>query len=110
MLACWHHATTIVTHRYRPEILETLLTHGLRPSAETDPAFVRQALSDLYRHEIRRLRARLLHGEFPRAEYAGRVDTLRRRYVLLKLPVAIWTLPDGPDTPARTAADPQRRP
>lgn len=79
-------------HRYRPEILDALADHGFRPTLATDPAFVRQALSNLYRHEIRRLRARLLRQEFPKGEYAGRVDRLRRRYVLLKLPVALWTL------------------
>lgn len=79
---------------YRPEILETLATHGLAPTPSTPPAFVREALSGLYRYEIRRLRDRLLRQEFPRHEYAGRVETLRRRYVLLKLPVALWTI-DG---------------
>lgn len=83
-----------MTRRYRPEILETLLGHGLNPAPSTDPAFVRQVLSDLYRHEIRRLRAALLRGEFPKAEYAGRVDRLRRRYVLLKLPIGLWTIAD----------------
>lgn len=77
---------------YRPEVAEALLTHGLHPRPDTDPAFVREALSGLYRHEIRRLRARLLRGEFPKREYAGRVDALRRRYVLLKLPLALWTV------------------
>jgi hypothetical protein len=79
---------------YRPEVLETLISHGLAPKPSSDPAFVRQALSELYRHEIRRLRARLLRQEFPKPEYAGRVDALRRRYVLLKLPVSLWTLPE----------------
>lgn len=77
---------------YRSEILETLAAHGLAPTPHTPPAFVREALSGLYRHEIRQLRARLLRREFPRHEYAGRVDSLRRRYVLLKLPVALWTI------------------
>ena len=77
---------------YRPEVVEALFAHGLRPGPDTDPAFVREALSGLYRHEIRRLRARLLRGEFPKREYAGRVDALRRRYVLLKVPVTLWTL------------------
>jgi hypothetical protein len=81
-----------VAYRYRPEILDTLIAHGLQPTPTTDPAFVRQALSDLYRHEIRRLRARLLGHEFPKSEYAGLVETLRRRYVLLKLPVSLWTV------------------
>lgn len=80
-------------HVYRPEVLETLLAHGLSPHPDTPPEFVREALSGLYRHEIRQLRARLLRKEFPRHEYAGRVDALRRRYVLLKVPVPLWTLP-----------------
>lgn len=79
-------------YAYRPEVLDTLLSHGFRPTPDTPPDFVRESLSGLYRHEIRRLRARLLRKEFPRREYAGRVDALRRRYVLLKVPVALWTL------------------
>lgn len=91
---------------YRPEILETLAAHGLRPGPATPPDVVREALSGLYRHEIRRLRDRLLRKEFPRREYAGRVDALRRRYVLLKVPVALWTLPDGPPDDGTTAGRP----
>lgn len=79
-------------HMYRPEILETLAAHGFVPTPDTPPALVREALSGLYRHEIRRLRDRLLRREFPRNEYAQRVDTLRRRYVLLKVPVSLWTI------------------
>lgn len=87
-------------YRYRPEVIEALLGHGLAPRPDTSPAFVREALSGLYRHEIRRLRDRLLRKEFPKHEYAGRVDTLRRRYVLLKVPVPLWTLePGGGDAP-----------
>ena len=81
-----------MSRHFRPEILDTLAEHGFRLGEGTDPAFVRQALSNLYRHEIRRLRASLLRGEFPKAEYAGLVDALRRRYVLLKLPIALWTV------------------
>lgn len=84
---------------YRPEVMEALLAHGLRPASQTPPAFVREALSGLYRHEIRRLRQRLLRKEFPKREYAGRVDALRRRYVLLKVPVALWTIEAHDDAP-----------
>lgn len=79
-------------YEYRPEVLEALLAHGFSPSPDTPPPFVREALSGLYKHEIRRLKARLLRKEFPRHEYAGRVDRLRRRYVLLKVPLSLWTL------------------
>jgi hypothetical protein len=78
--------------QYRPEVLEALAGHGFRPSANVDPQFVRDALSELYRYEIRRLRGELLRGAFPKREYADRVDKLRRRYVLLKLPVRLWTV------------------
>jgi hypothetical protein len=39
----------------------------------------------LYKYEIRRLRDRMLRGEFPRSEYAARVDALRREYPVLAL-------------------------
>ncbi len=92
----------VVAFRYRPEVLETLLRHGLAPRPDTSPEFAREALSGLYRHEIRRLRDRMLRKEFPKRDYAGRVDLLRRRYVLLKLPVTLWTLEpdDGRDSAA----------
>ncbi|HXE80629.1 MAG TPA: hypothetical protein VNK41_07770 [Vicinamibacterales bacterium] len=80
--------------RYRPDILDELRARGVDPDAATDPRFVREYLSDLYRYEIRQLKARLLRGEFPRQEYAGRVVELRKKYVLLSVPVEDWTEPD----------------
>ena len=79
--------------RYSPEVIEELAAHGLAPRADTDPQFVRDALSDLYRYEIRALKARLLAGEFPQQDYKSHVIALRRRYVLLSVPLQIWTLP-----------------
>ena len=76
--------------RYHTAILEELASHGIRPTPETDPAFVREYLSDLYRYEIRQLKARLLQQEFPRGEYAGRVRELRRKYVLLSTSPDRW--------------------
>ena len=67
-----------------------LAGHGLCPGPDTRPAAVREALNDLYRYEIRRLRRRLLEGEFPKAEYLDHVVGLRRRYWLLSVPVDNW--------------------
>ena len=77
-------------YEYEPEALDALAGHGLKPSRETRPQRVRDALSDLSRHEIRRLKQRLLAGEFPKEEYSGRVIDLRRRYWLLSVPVVRW--------------------
>ena len=71
--------------RYRADVLEQLLAHGVRPTAHTDPQLVRDFVRDLYKYEIRCLRERYLRRDFPKAEYAGRVDDLRRRYPVLAL-------------------------
>lgn len=76
---------------YRPEVLEALASHGLVPGPDTSPARLREAINDLYRHEVRRLRDRCRAREFPVAELAPRVVELRRRYVLLSIPIATWT-------------------
>jgi hypothetical protein len=79
-----------VTYEYAPEALEVLAGHGLHPRPGTRPAIVRDALSDLYRYEIRRLKQRLLAGEFPKAQYIDRVVALRRQYWLLSIPIERW--------------------
>jgi len=71
--------------RYRAEVLAQLLAHGVRPTGRTDPQLVRDYVRDLYKYEIRLLRERYLRKEFPKLEYAGRVDDLRRRYPVLAL-------------------------
>ena len=78
-------------YEYAPEALEVLAGHGLRPGPDTPPGAVREALSDLYRYEIRRLRRRLLAGEVPKAEYSDHVIGLRKQYWLLSIPVERWT-------------------
>jgi hypothetical protein len=75
---------------YRPEILEQLAIHGILPKPSTNPELVRAYLSDLYRYEIRRLKGRLLAGEFARDDYFPRVVQLRLRYPLLSIPVHLW--------------------
>jgi hypothetical protein len=84
-------------YEYRQEILTELAKHGLRPTENTPPEAVREALVALYLYEIRRLRDRLKQREFPKSEYAERVDTLRRRYPLLGIPFQTWTLQPLPD-------------
>ncbi len=75
---------------YPDELREALLGFGLAPEGDTPPRFVRDHLSDLYRHEIRHLRARLLAGEFPKAEYASHVIALRGRYWPLRFTPDQW--------------------
>ncbi len=74
-------------------MLEALARHGLQPGAATSPQFLRDAVNDLYRHEIRRLRLRLLREEFPKEEYVPRVIELRGKYLLLSMPMDDWLEP-----------------
>ena len=81
---------------YPADFLDQLLTHGLAPTAVTPPALVREALNDLYRFEIRRLRDRLLAGQVPKARYVDEVIALRKKYWPLSLPLAQWEDICGP--------------
>jgi hypothetical protein len=81
------------TYVYRQEILEELARHGLRPRSSSTPGQLRDAVRDLYKYEIKRLRGELLAGRFPRSEYAGRVLDLRRQYRVLSVPVQLWLVP-----------------
>ena len=74
----------------KPEILEALAGHGLRPNADTPAALLREQINDLYRIEIRKLRDRCRAGEFPITELAPRVVELRKRYLLLSIPIERW--------------------
>jgi hypothetical protein len=79
-------------YTYHERVLEGLAGHGLIPTAETSPQQVRDALRDLYKYEIRRLRDRLIAGQFPKSEYAGHVVALRQRYWLLSVPPELWVV------------------
>jgi len=84
---------TVRVPTYHQQVLDTLATHGLIPTPETSPEQLRDALRDLYKYEIRRLRDRLIAGEFPKHDYAGLVVELRRRYWLLSVPTQLWIQP-----------------
>jgi hypothetical protein len=72
-------------------VLEALAAHGVRPTPATRPELVHEFVSDLYRFELRRLRARQVRGEIPRQEYSSHVIALRRRYLLVSVPLRHWT-------------------
>ena len=76
--------------RYRPDILTQLLEHGVRPTARTRPEIPHDFVSDLYRHELRVLRNRLLAKAFPKPEYYQRVVAIRNRYRVLALKPRDW--------------------
>ncbi|MXZ73423.1 MAG: hypothetical protein F4Z04_18235 [Acidobacteria bacterium] len=80
-----------MAYHYRPMVLEALATHGVRPTPETRPALVHEFVSDLYRFELRRLRARQVRGEIPKEDYSRHVIALRKRYLLVSLPLPHWT-------------------
>jgi hypothetical protein len=83
-------------YRYRPDVLEWLWRHGIQPLPSTRPELVHEFVSDLYRFEIRRLRARLVRGDIPRAGYRDRVVALRLAYPLISLKPAEWLMgPSG---------------
>jgi hypothetical protein len=75
---------------YPPELLDALPAFGLLPRPDTPPRFTRDALSDLYRYEIRRLRERLRAGEVQKADYQGLVIALRKKYWPLTLTPEAW--------------------
>ena len=78
--------------QFRPEVMEELERHGLAPRPDTRPELLREQINDLYRIEIRKLRDRCRAGEFTTKELPGRVVELRRRYLLLSIPITQWVV------------------
>jgi hypothetical protein len=85
-------------HTYHDRILVALESHGLVPAPHTPPQLLQDAVSDLYRYEIRRLRSALLAGRILKLDYARHVVELRKRYWVLSVPLSDW-LVSGPDAP-----------
>lgn len=86
-----------MAYQYHAKVLSELARHGLQPSRTTSPEKLRDAVLELYKYEIRRLRGELLAGRIPKRDYAAHVVTLRKRYWLLSVPVELWTASGGPD-------------
>jgi hypothetical protein len=79
-----------VEYRYKADVLEQLTIHGIRPTSATPPQKAHDFVSDLYRYELRRLRARLLRKEIEKTSYYGHVVAVRERYRLLALKPWEW--------------------
>ncbi len=82
--------TQAMTYRYRRDVLAQLWSHGVQPRPTTAPELVHEFVSDLYRHELRRLRDRLVRREIPKDGYSDRVVALRRKYPLISLKPFQW--------------------
>ena len=94
---CRHDGITLTeSYVYQEQILDELARHGLRPLPSSAPDRLRDAVRDLYKYEIRRLRDAYLDGQFPKPEFAGRVVELRKRYWLLSIPTELWVKPVAP--------------
>jgi hypothetical protein len=81
---------TVRRWTYPPELADALSAFGLRPTAETPPALVREALNDLYRFELRRMRERLRAGEVEKTRYVEDVIALRKKYWPLTMQLPVW--------------------
>lgn len=90
-----------MTYEYQRQILEQLETHGIRPRAATPPEQVHELVSELYRFELRRLRGRYVRGKVPKQEYSARVIDLRKKYILVSVPVRLWTA-TAPGDPSKS--------
>ena len=86
------------TYTYHDRILEELARHGLKPLPHSPPQQLRDAVRDLYKYEIRRLRGELLARRIRKPDYAGHVIELRKRYWLLSIPIVLWTVDEAPVT------------
>jgi hypothetical protein len=80
-----------VIYRYRPDILVQLATHGVMPKPTTSPATARGVVNEIYRYELRLLRARYLAGEFSKAAYYDKVVEIRNRYPVMGVLTRHWT-------------------
>ena len=82
-------------YTYHPKVSEDLGRFGLRPRPTTPPALAKEFVNDLYRYELRTLRARLVAREIPRQGYSDRVGELRKKYFLLSIRLDLWAKADG---------------
>ena len=77
-------------YSYHPKVFEELGRFGLRPTPTTPPALAKEFVNDLYRHELRTLRARLVAKDIPKEGYLDRVVELRKKYFLLSIRLDLW--------------------
>ena len=82
-------------YTYHPKVSEDLGRFGLRPRPTTPPALAKEFVNDLYRYELRTLRARLVARKIPRQGYSDRVIELRKKDFLLSIRLDLWAKADG---------------
>ena len=85
-----------MTYVYHQQVLDELARHGLKPLPSTSPQQLRDAVRDLYKYEIKRLRSALLADRIRKQDYAGHVVELRKRYWLLSIPTQLWVVKAEP--------------
>ena len=83
---------TALSYKYHPKVLEELSTHGVSPTPTTPPELVHEFVSDLYRFELRRLKRRQVSGEIAKEDYSAHVVSLRRKYILISVPIVRWRI------------------
>lgn len=74
----------------RPEVLDQLTRHGIRPGSDASLDRVRTFVRDLYNFELRRQRDRVRAGQLSKDELVEEVIELRRKYWVLSLPLDEW--------------------
>ncbi len=79
-----------LTWNYPLDLRDALVRFGLRPTSATPPILVRDALNDLYRYELRRLRKQLVDGQVTRSAYVQLVIGLRKKYWPLTMLPQVW--------------------
>ena len=61
----------------------------------TPPELLHEFVNDLYRFELRRLRKRYVSGEIKKLDYSRYVIALRKKYLLVSVPVGRWMVPQN---------------
>jgi len=90
---------------YPPELIAALAAHGLAPTSETPPVFVRDAVNDLYRYELREARDRHKRGQIAKPDYLDVVIALRKKYWVLTLSAVAWERICGNEGPPTVEAE-----
>jgi hypothetical protein len=78
--------------RYRDDVLAECRKYGVLPTEHTPPELARGFLNELYKYELRKLRARYMRKEFLKQEYHRHVIVIRDKYPVLALTPSQWLL------------------
>jgi hypothetical protein len=73
-------------------VLAELWKYGVRPTEHTPPELARGFLNELYKFELRKLRARYMRKAFLKQEYHRYVIAIRDKYPVLGLTPRQWLI------------------